>query len=605
MSRGFFRGLTPSAARAVLRKELWRRARWWSLVQLGLLVAVTVTVAVRSDALVFGEDARAIDIFLQFCQAFVVLAMSPLSMIYSRRLRPLVGRLPVDPAVPLQAMLQIVLGWGGMAFAAMLLVEYVSHPPMMQPSFGGRLNPVETTTLNRLPGIPLLRFVVDDRVSYGLSSEPSLAAMLARETPGTRIDKYGTISSRREPLAPAPLPGELIADLDQDDWHISEAISSRLQEIGLEPGSAVRITLERYVPEEEYRNQPWRRDGLHRDRRWPLLERVVGFVGLAISLTCLLSLLPSTVSAAILWPLSLFILFQGQFTGWSLRSLVTRSDLTNGFEPQMPNLGVYTTLFEGLSWPLFVLVSSAGIYRLTLRWLRSASDNNLATASLGVLGSLRSAWYGGLLRRLDLIALVVGGAIFFTAIGSVLGIGIKPSRFTVQILTLPAMTLWIWYLTLRWDRRDPLLSRLPVRSTAIASKRLVWTHLQIAALALLPLAIEQAMPSIASSGSGILGSRTPSDPWLVSVMLFSFGSLSLLLALIGRVVTGSGIGAIYGILMALPLSMLALWIDPGLGLEQGAILLAVALPGSYLLIRRPVALGITPTLFGKWLHALR
>ncbi len=160
------------------------------------------------------EDAVAIDFVLHLCHAFIPLFLAlPLGLIYSRRLRPLVSRLPVDPAAPLQASLQIVLAVGALAFAALLLAESWIRPPMMQPSFADRLNPVEDLTLRRLPGIPLLRVTVDGRESHGLVSELSLAAMLAPETPAAGIAQYGTLDPQPEHLDPGSAIGSIFAML--------------------------------------------------------------------------------------------------------------------------------------------------------------------------------------------------------------------------------------------------------------------------------------------------------------------------------------------------------------------------------------------------------
>ncbi len=554
--------LEPRAARGILRREIWRRSRGY-LILVALLAGLGATALARGFA--FGvaveyDGLRAVD--ETFAWALVYLAFALALALRNREpaLRSLLRHSPVDPAVRLRARLELGLAFGVLILGALLLSEYHTRPVLMHPSFTGRLNPAEAETLKRLPGVPLLRFTVDGRTTRGLTTELSLAALRSGGVGG-----YGaTWRWSRHSLQPLPEPGEVLATLGREEWpQLDDLEKWGLGQLGIPAASTVEIVLERYVPEAEYLAQPWRRDGLFRERRWHHLDRAIGFLGLIVVFSCLLSAgeRPGNPWQGVFLCMMIVQVVTFHFFG-GLEQRLLFSDLRRaGFtmKPSIPMLGTYQTVAENLIWPLLVVSVCTAVYLFAARRIRRFDRGG--TPRVETSGdAFQQRWRGSMLgsklapQPFELSAwrfraLGVGAAVMVTVTvlafyGSRLDSGFLPwSRAReVGILTwvmaaYGAFVAASWMST-DWQRQVPLLRRLPAPPGEVVRQRLIRALRWLALFALVPLAVDSALALLDFSFRGAASGRgsilVDGTVWGQSLLVLVSGSLAMVLALLGR-----------------------------------------------------------------------
>lgn len=579
---------TPSRApsrarsRAMLRAEIWRHAKAWLALVVGFVALTGYGIATGFTGLAIDryDDVGTLDAVIRWGLGFVAFS---LALIVNGRstasFRSLSRRLPVDPVLALQAQLQIALTLGAVAFATLTLIEILAQPPMLHPSIESRLNPAETATLERLPGVPLLRFTVDGNVSHALASELSLAAM---QTPGS-IAAWGVTS--RWPHyqgVPGVSPGDLITSLEPADWLDMPAyVRSEMRRLGVPEGATVEVALERYVPREEYLAEPWRRDGLHRERRWHALDRAVAFFGIVCFLVCALRPEHSSLLLNMAAPFALSLLHLNDFGQLVGRRQLLFSDMGTGRRPRMPSLDAQQTWFESLLWPALVVVLCGLVYRFVSRELRTSTGEPYGKG-MTFLAHLKVRWRAGLRHRLEL---VVVPCLLLAYVASLIpSAALNPSHSTSMVwsFAMVATAPLVLALVFRWERRDALLSRLPVDPSAIALRRLATALGSLAALALVPHLVELSTSS--------------SSRWTLILLILAIGTTILSLTLLLRIFGLLGRAGVMAGFFAVMVGLMASWtLSPAIRVAACLLLIGLQLPLSYHLLRTNVARGRAPS----------
>lgn len=574
--------LSPREARRLLRREILRRC-WLPLLMVGIFIAVGLTLFAKGfTALTITVEGftnvEPSDGTLRLVLIFSALSLS-LALMRGEHsgLRPLLRRLPVAPTAAFRVRLELALACGLVVLAMAFLVEYFVAPNMLRPSFPSRLNPIESRTLNNLPGIPLLRFDIDGQVRRGLSSDVSLAAMQARGLRG-----YGGVfflaQDHRKTL---PKPGDLITRFEAAAWStLSESEKQQLLRLGAPEGAKVTVTLERFISEQEYTSHPWRRDGLLRDRRWHASDRVIGFLGLLVVALSLSSLAMNLTEMFAMLCFAGFIpvyAFPGLLNGkpFVLMTDLDRSQLL-GEQPTLPALPVFHHSLEHWLWPGMVCLISLAVYVLSRRAVEQTMEGKQVFARGGFLAkalgrlspAVRCGVYGGLLSPFIVFLMADLNASVFaqSMVAGFLAFGVSFAlihllnhwavtffRFVsamimmVSVLVLfrvswlvpePRASAFSWesalimvlfagtLLPIFWARREALLSRLPVCPMTIANRRLGWMLLGFVSLSLLPMVHELLLgrpQNVERSSFG--GKRFCADDEL---LLESFGAVPLL-----------------------------------------------------------------------------
>ncbi|MEM8934728.1 MAG: hypothetical protein AAGE94_26265, partial [Acidobacteriota bacterium] len=287
---------TARALDRLLVAAVWRRARW-PLVAVAAVV-VSGLAAIVADLPLFvaatWQDETVHDTTLHVMLLFAALSLVAALHRGDPALRRWLRRLPIDPARLLVVRVAFAVAAALLLLTVVFLVEWLVTPTLFQPSFAERLNPIEIDTFERLPGVPLVRWQIDGKTREGLLSARSLAALRA----GGPHD-VGHIGRWQadEAALPRAEPGDLLSRWTTSDWErLHRWFADRLRAADIATGSAIEATLVRYVPEAEYRAEPWRRDGLLRAPGVTALHRVIGFLALVVGLVAITHLvsIPST-----------------------------------------------------------------------------------------------------------------------------------------------------------------------------------------------------------------------------------------------------------------------------------------------------------------------
>lgn len=538
--------LSPREARRILRREILRRSRW-PLAVVALLIAAGLTFfamgfPVLTMTIQGAPEAPPVDNTLRLVLIISALALSLALMRGEHRgLRPLLSRLPVAPTATLRVRLELGLACGVVVLAMAFMIEYLASPVMLRPSFPGRLNPVERQALEYLPGVPLLRFAVDGQVHRGLTSASSLLAMRQGG-----LQAYGERHLWPHLRGGAlPRPGDVIVRLDAATWStLDDHQKERLLRRGIPEGAVVEVALERYVPREEYTSQPWRRDGLLRDRRWHAADRAFGFLVLlvaSLSVAALATNLAQTL--AMLYFVALFpvMLFPGLLNG---KPSVLVTDLDRGQVltevPTLPTLPLLHQPWEYWIWPGLLCLVSVLICTVSARTIQHGFQKSsfISLERVTPIRPLRAPrpverlWlYVALFSPAIVFLLIDGDFEVFTRNSTSLSIGVillfglsfvlkerlrKVARalevlacillliglvfpssqniywtpFGAWLLSLLVICFGAIYPPIVWARREALLSRLPVEHMTLANRRIGSMLLAFIAVALLPVALE-------------------------------------------------------------------------------------------------------------------
>ncbi len=595
------RPLESSAARRAMRREVWLRSRSFLFQILAFVGLVAVGMAWDWFPLSTTryDDTRTLDGTLRLSLFIVAFVLALAVTRTTQGLESLVRRLPASPVALLQAQLQLAAAVGAMAFAGLLLTEYWTEPPIMHPSFWERLNPAEAETLDRLPGIPLLRFTVGDETHHGLASELSVAAMRAGRTGRTGVGDLSNYGYRRRwshfPDDP-PEPGSVLVSLAPADWSSMQPFQRyALDELGVPAGASVTVELERYVPRKEYQSQTWRRDGLGRERQWHALDRAVAFFGLLFLLTCAMSGPRASYVAALAPPFALVLSQWALFGNLPFRSWLLSSDLA-GDRPRLPTLAPEQATSENLLFPAIVLVACVAAYGVKTAHLRSAPGAHQQEDERFV-AYVRRHWRSGWAARVKLIA---GALLFVAMIGSVsfhLAPNGPATRAVLWMVAAVTAIVVVAGLTRRWSRRDALLGRLPVRSRRLVNRRFALVWLGIVATALVPLAVEQTWPiAYGTDVEPILTSLRGSPTWMKSLVIAASGGLFAIFCLLGQGERSSRLGAafcLFAVIMTLTTMSFRTPLWP-LPVSLGVI--ALSLPFIHRLLKRRIDLGRAPEL---------
>ncbi len=581
---------TPSAlqARRVLRNAILRSSRrHLTVVAAFAVIAVLIfangrlTLGIETYDGVHTQDGT-----LRWSLGFIAFGLAlALAGRRSTTFTRLVQRLPVDPVAVLQAQLQVGLSLGVIVFCMFMLSELLARPAMMHPSFSGRLNPAEEATLSRLPGVPLLRFTIDGVVTRGLVSELSLAAMRTPDGDGN-VTNYGS-KSRWPHFVDTPLlqPGATVATLEPRDWASLDRFPAlQLRLLGIPSPADVEITLERYVPRDEYLAQPWRRDGLHRERSWHGLDRAVGFFGLLTFMICALRTDHNSLLLGLVAPASLSLLFFSDYGRLIGRRQLMFSDLDHVKQPSLPTLEAQQTIGQNLLWPIFMISVCIVVYVFIAQQMRRSGGEPFGQGR-PFAQQIRPRWRSGLRHRLELLALPAVLLAYVKWMLGLAGYNMALASSLVWSFALVGTAPLALVMVFRWERRDALLSRLPVDPATVASQRLIATVLGFAVLSQVPHVFDL-----------LTGSTTR---WALILLIMAIGCALMLLILLLRGLTLGGQLGVMVLFFGFMTGMMALWtLTPTIRFLACLLIAVIQLPILYHLMRTNVALGRAPT-FGE------
>lgn len=590
--------LGSAGARQSLRREVWRRSRAYLLPTLLFagLIAASMALGVFPFSTTRYDGVQTLDGTFRFGLFIIAFAIGLTVTRTASGLGPLLRRLPAAPVALLKAQLQIATALGAVVFTGFLLTEYGAAPAMMHPSFPERLNPAEVETLRRLPGVPLLQFTVDGKKTSGLTSELSVAAMrtshAGRSSVGT-VWHYG--ETHRWPHFPndPPEPGDVLAVLAPDDWSSLQNFQrSMLHRLGIPTNAAVKIELERYVARDEYRSQPWRRDGLGRERQWHAFDRAAGFLGLLFLLTCAMSAPRQSIGAAMAPPMAIFALQWSMFGRLPFRPWLLSSDLA-GDQPRIPTFGTQQTLLGNLIFPAAVVIACAAAYALRVWQVRSAPLAHQRKNERFV-ASVKRQWHSGSLARVKLIATML----FLAGCLGYAGLEILPNardlRIMIWLFAAVGAIATVASMTRRWARLDALLGRLPMASSRVVRQRLFLACLGIVGISLVPLAIEQVWPIEGEVEIGRTLIQLGSPGWMKSLVIVASGSLFMVVSLLGHARLSSRLGAALCLFVVIMTLMTMNFSAPPWLAPVSLGLIATTLPLVHRLMQRRIELGRAP-----------